>query len=209
MAHHSYSISTTQILSQTEISTVLDDLHHRATHSKSALVNLVIFRLATFCGLRVSELGGLQMDDVFLNVERPYINVPASVAKFHKKRIVPIWSTETITDLRAWAAYRSTLGIDTTAPFVCSVQIDTLGHPISRQNARKQFKNAVKSLGKERQRTLTIHDGRHTMCSLALHRNIPIAMVRDALGHSSISVTNIYTCIFDDGTSAKPSLDCA
>jgi integrase len=44
---------------------------------------------------------------------------------------------------------------------------------------------------------VTVHHGRHTFVSLSLARLVPIAAVRDAAGHASISTTNIYTHSLD------------
>jgi hypothetical protein len=52
----------------------------------------------------------------------------------------------------------------------------------------------------ERLRTLTIHHGRHTFISHALAGGRTLAEVRDAAGHSNVSVTSGYLHIaVDDG----------
>jgi site-specific recombinase XerD len=47
-------------------------------------------------------------------------------------------------------------------------------------------------LGSERLKTLTIHHGRHTFISHALAGGRTLAEVRDAAGHSNVSITSIY-----------------
>ena len=58
------------------------------------------------CGLRVSELVGLQLEQVSLRR-------PASIrvrGKGRKERSLPLWK-ETTTDLRAWLAVRGTVRV--------------------------------------------------------------------------------------------------
>ena len=94
----SWSISSDKILSQVEINTILATLTKKCAHSKQAVANRVIFRLAAFAGLRVSELIQIQLDDVVLNVERPYIRVRAEITKGYKARAVPIWSSSSVAE---------------------------------------------------------------------------------------------------------------
>ena len=62
----------------------------------------------------------------------------------------------------------------------------------SRFTLRKRFRTACKVLGLERLKTLTIHHGRHTFISHALAGGRTLAEVRDAAGHSNVSITSIY-----------------
>ncbi len=56
-------------------------------------------------------------------------------------------------------------------------------------------------LGPERLKTLTIHHGRHTFISHALAGGRTLAEVRDAAGHSNVSITSGYllVAVEDDG----------
>jgi integrase len=49
----------TKILTRTELASVLADLNRKAPRSKNTRLNLVIFRLASCCGLRASEIAQL------------------------------------------------------------------------------------------------------------------------------------------------------
>jgi integrase/recombinase XerD len=57
-------------------------------------------------------------------------------------------------------------------------------------------------LGAERLNFLTIHHSRHTFISHALAGGRTLAEVRDAVGHSNISITSCYLhiAVDDDGT---------
>ena len=54
------------------------------------------------------------------------------------------------------------------------------------------IRTACKVLGTERLKSLTIHHGRHTFISHALAGGRSLAEVRDAVGHSNVSVTSAY-----------------
>ena len=60
--YSTWRIEPTKILTRRELACVLEDLHSRAERSQSARLNLIIFRLACCCGLRVSEIAGLKRD---------------------------------------------------------------------------------------------------------------------------------------------------
>ena len=62
----------------------------------------------------------------------------------------------------------------------------------SRHTLRKRFRTACRVLGPERLKTLTIHHGRHTFISHALAGGRTLAEVRDAAGHSDVSITSEY-----------------
>ena len=194
-----WTIDQTKIVTPGEIARVLPDLKRRARRSLNSRQNLVIFRLATCCGLRVSELIGLRVGDVRVGVEKPYVLVRAEIAKRRKGRRVPLWWDQgTLDDLTAWRDQRTTQGAGPAAPFVCSQSDRSRGNPLDRQNARARFKVACRALGADRTATLTIHHGRHTFASFALARGVSPVAVQQALGHSSLSVTNVYAHLLDD-----------
>ena len=194
-----WNLDRTKILTPGEVARVLPDLKRRARRSLNSRQNLVIFRLATCCGLRVSELIGLRIGDVRVGVEKPYILVRAEVAKRRKARRVPLWWDQgTLDDLTAWRGQRTGQGAGPADPFVCSQASSTVGKPLDRQNARARFKVACRVLGAERTAGLTIHHGRHTFASFALARGVSPVAVQQALGHSSLSITNVYAHLLDD-----------
>jgi len=64
--------------------------HYNASFVGSANTrqNCVIFRLATCCGLRVSEAVGLPLANEVTGSKRPHVYVPAAIAKRNKARKV-------------------------------------------------------------------------------------------------------------------------
>src|SRR5947208_2159651 len=105
------SIDSTKILTRGEIGDVLRELNRKGRRSTNSQQNLIIFRLATCCGLRVSEVVGLKMANVVTGSAKPHIVIPSAIAKRKKARKVPLsWDANTLKDLEAWQAKRKTQG---------------------------------------------------------------------------------------------------
>ena len=194
-----WKIDSTMILSQEEIVEVLGDLHRKGRRAVGTRQNLAIFRLATCCGLRVSEIVGLNLADVHVGIGRPYLQVRKAIAKGRKARRVHLWwDGATLADLTAWKAERKGQGAKPTDPFVCTQHADAAGKRLDRFNCRKRFQAACRCLGPARVAELTIHHGRHSFVSHALAGGRSLAEVRDAAGHSSVSITSVYTHVAND-----------
>ena len=212
------TISDSKILRRGEIAKVLGELHRKSRRSKNTKLTLTLFRLTCCCGLRVSEACGLRLRDLSLDVDRPRIKVPAAVAKGRKvrqtngraikvgrraiAREVPLtWDSATLADLRSWKEHRRRQGASANDFFLCSQQATAFGRRIDRRNGRLRFIRACQVLGRSRANELTIHSGRHSFVSHALSGGKSLAEVRDAAGHSNISVTSAYihSCVDDDG----------
>ena len=183
----------TKILTRTELQTVLADLRRKAPRSRNTRLNLVIFRLSACCGLRASEIAQLQMHDVRVELPRPHIRIRVGASKGGKSRRVPLWWDQgTLDDLAAWRANRASHGAKSGDPFVASLQAGREALVFSRHTLRKKFRTACRVLGNERLELLTIHHGRHTFISHALAGGRTLAEVRDAVGHSNVSITSGY-----------------
>jgi len=199
----SWKVDATKILSRTEIGTVLAELTRKAKRSENTAANKVVFRLATCCGLRVSELCGLKLANVHVGIPRPYLAIPKAIAKGGIARRVPLWwDADTLADLTAWKARRQADGGKPGDFFVCAVSKAARGRRLDRRNARARFIAACGILGEDRQAELTIHHGRHSFCSHALAGGRTLAEVRDAAGHANVATTSVYThiAVDDDGT---------
>lgn len=183
-------IDGTKILMRQELSSVLTDLHRKASRSANTRMNLVIFRLAVCCGLRVSEVGSLRLCDIRLGQSRPHIRIRRGAAKGGKPRTVPLWwDAGTLADLTMWKEQRLAEGAKETDALITSRRH---GGALSRYTLRKRFLTACKCLGESRMSTLTIHHGRHTFISHALAGGRSLAEVRDAAGHANVSITSGY-----------------
>ena len=188
-----FTADVTKILTRSEMQAVLADLRRKAPRSKNTRLNLVIFRLSACCGLRASEIAQLQMADIRVELPRPHIRIRVGASKGGRSRSVPLWwDGGTLDDLAAWRADRaahSAIGGD---PFVASLQVGRETVVFSRHTLRKRFRTACRVLGAERLASLTIHHGRHTFISHALAGGRTLAEVRDAVGHSNVTITSGY-----------------
>ena len=189
-AHRTRLADPTKILMRRELAAVLADLTRKAKRSRSTRLNLVIFRLATCCGLRASEIAQLQVGDVRTEATRPHIRIRNGAAKGGRPRMVPLWwDAGTLEDLRAWKAERLDADAEYDAQFVAPLHA---ARSFSRHTLRKRYRTACRVLGAERLETLTIHHGRHTFISHALAGGRTLAEVRDAAGHANVSITSAY-----------------
>ena len=89
--HPTWNLDPTRFLTRRELAAVLSDAQAKAGSSLNSRRNLIIVRLACCCGLRVSEIADLQLDDVFVDVERPHLRLRREATKGHKTRCVPLW----------------------------------------------------------------------------------------------------------------------
>lgn len=201
------NIDLTRILSRAEIATVVHELQ-RKRRSPNTRQNMVVFRLATFCGLRVGEITKLRMSDVRIAGDRPHLRIPAGISKSRRGkkrqrvgRKVPLWwDAGTMGVLAEWKMERMQTGATDDSPFVCSQARSTFGKRLSVRNAQHRFKTVLGVLGSERQSELSIHCGRHSFCSHALAGGRTLVEVRDAAGHANVSTTSGYLHAVDNET---------
>ena len=185
------NVKSSSILTMSEIAQVVTDLKQKRRYFNNRQ-NLTIFRLATCCGLRVSEIADLVLSDIDVESARPQIVVRCG--KGGKRRVVPLhWDGRTLADLTSWLAERRKANAGPMDHLV----VTNTGKRIDRSNLRKRFVRMTSILN----RPLTIHDGRHTFVSLSLAGGRSLAEVRDAAGHSNVTITNVYLhAVADDGS---------
>ncbi len=191
------AMDQTRILTRPEITDVIADLK-RKRRSVNTRQNLIVFRLSACCGLRVSEISGLRLGDVQTDSPCPHILISEAAAKETaakrwRPRTVPLWwDAGALADIAAWKRERAAAGAQPSDPFVCSQHKDTRGKQLSARNLQHRWTVAIKVLGKERVKRLSIHKGRHSLCSHQLAGGRTIAEVREAAGHAKIATTIVY-----------------
>ncbi len=189
----SFSADMTKILTRRELQAVLAELKRKAPRSKNTRLNLVIFRLAACCGLRATEIAKLHLNDIRVEPPRPHIRIRVGASKGGRSRRVPLWwDGGTLADLAEWCGHRAACGAQGGDPLVASMQPAREAMRLSRFTLRKRFRTACRVLGAERLQSLTIHHGRHTFISHALVGGRTLAEVRDAVGHSNVTITSGY-----------------
>ena len=134
-------------------------------------------------GLRVSELVGLQRDNI--NLERGYVIV---VGKGSKERAVPLGDIAA-TMVRSYLERSRPLllkGAETEALFLSSRR-----RQITRQMFWERIKHYVRKTGITR--SVSPHTLRHSFATHLLDNGADLRSVQAMLGHADISTTQIYT----------------
>lgn len=137
-------------------------------------------------GLRVSELTGLKLSD--LHLEMGFIQ---TIGKGNKERIVPLgeeaafWIEEYLADSRpALSKGRKD------SPFLF---LNFHGKGFTRQGIWKNMKKMVREAGIHKD--VSPHVLRHSFATHILENGADLRIVQELLGHADISTTQIYTHI--------------
>jgi integrase/recombinase XerD len=153
-----------------------------------------MLELAYGCGLRVSELVGLQMHQV--NLEARVVIV---LGKGGKERMVPMGSAS-IRALKAWLDRRDEIlnppsdGKRAKRKIprrVSAVFVTRLGRAMTRQGFFKALKEWASN--DSRLSWMSPHTLRHCFATHLLEGGADLRAVQEMLGHSDISTTQIYT----------------
>lgn len=192
-----------KILSLSEVKSVVSQLYEKVT--RSANLHLIIFRLSACCGMRCKEIAGLDIFDVVPNGDRPYIQVRKEVTKGErgkrKARSIPLWwDKDTCLDIMEWRDYRLAQTGGKNGPFLVAFRLGFRGDRLTKKGIARHWNRTIaETLGPERARALSIHKGRHSFTSLCHAAGVSLPELRDALGHSSLAVTDIYCHAVDSG----------
>jgi len=138
------------------------------------------------CGLRVSELCSLKMEDLFL--EEGFIRV---TGKGSKQRLVPI-SDRAIKEIRYWLKDRCHIKVRSGAEPYLFLSIRR-GRPISRIMVFDIVKDLTAKAGIDK--TVSPHTFRHSFATHLLEGGANLRAIQCMLGHEKISTTEIYTHI--------------
>jgi integrase/recombinase XerD len=152
--------------------------------TREGIRDRAMLHLAICAGLRVSELTGLQIDDVDLRSMGIRVR-----GKGRRERVMPLWKT-TATALRAWLAVRGTA----TVP---EVFVSLRGQPMSRWGFAYLLKQHAEAAGRRcpglLSKRVSPHVLRHTCAMIVLQATQDIRKVSLWLGHSNLATTEIYT----------------
>ncbi|MFM2139412.1 MAG: hypothetical protein RJA57_1719 [Bacteroidota bacterium] len=146
--------------------------------------NKAILETLYSCGLRVSELVGLRISQLYLDVG--FIRV---TGKGNKERLVPIGRSA----IRYINLYRQTVRVHLT-PKKGNEDILFLNRLGSRLS-RVMIFYIIRDLAREAgiQKTISPHTFRHSFATHLIEGGADLRAVQDMLGHASITTTEIYT----------------
>lgn len=151
-------------------------------HSEHELFHIAMFDVLYSCGLRVSELVNLNLNQLYL--EQGYIRV---IGKGDKERIIPV-ADVTKKNLKKYIDSNRFLWLKNKSNYVF---IKPDGKQINRQYVYNSLKNRCKKLGLDID--ISPHKLRHSFATSLLNGGADLRIVQELLGHSDISTTQIYT----------------
>lgn len=138
------------------------------------------------CGLRVSELCSLKMEDLYL--DEGFIRV---TGKGSKQRLVPI-SDKAVKEIRLYLTDRCHIDIKPGAEPFLFLSIRR-GRPLSRIMVFDIVKDLTSKAGIRK--TVSPHTFRHSFATHLLEGGANLRAIQCMLGHEKISTTEIYTHI--------------
>ncbi len=169
------------VLSLDEVSLVLDQTFE---DSPRGLRSQAILEVLYGCGLRVSELTGLNCENVIL--DEGYLRVRG---KGGKDRIAPIAGTAADTLIRYLEQGRPMLCRQQAVP-VSAVFLNARGGRLTRQSVCNIVERAGAAVGIC---GLHPHTLRHSFATHLLERGADLRVIQELLGHADITTTQIYT----------------
>jgi integrase/recombinase XerD len=171
------------VLTVGEIDSIIGqiDLSSPEGHRNRAMIEVMYS-----CGLRVSELCTLKMEDLFL--EEGFIRV---TGKGSKQRLVPI-SERAIHEIQNWFKDRCHIDIKPEATAFVFVS-RRRGRPLTRVMIFDIVKELTSKAGITK--TVSPHTFRHSFATHLLEGGANLRAIQCMLGHEKISTTEIYTHI--------------
>ncbi len=160
----------------------IDEMIERIKWKKDDFVrerNLVVMSVLMGTGIRESELAGLDLSDLYLDDENPYITIVGKGAlDSQEARIVFLSEEETIESIKHWLDIRCGIEniVDADALF-----LNRNGKRMVEDNIKSMFKNYSK--GK-----ISPHQIRHWYTTV-FSQKYGTAFVQQQLGHRSINTT--------------------
>ena len=145
--------------------------------------NRAMMELLYSCGLRVSELVNLQLDNIY--PDESYLMISG---KGNKQRIVPISDTA-LHLLLSWITDdRPTFDIQPKAEN--TVFLNRRGNALTRNMVFIIVRQLAELAGIDK--TISPHTLRHSFATHLLEGGAPLNIIQQMLGHSSIATTEIY-----------------
>ena len=170
-----------ETLSIQEIEIIIDAID---LDSKEGMRNKAILETLYSCGLRVSELVNLKVQNLFLDIG--FIKV---LGKGMKERLVPIGTKAAECISIYMKEYR--VNINISEGFEGYLFINRRGKNLTRNMIFIIVKDLVKKAGLNK--NISPHTFRHSFATHLIEGGADLRAVQEMLGHESITTTEIYT----------------
>jgi integrase/recombinase XerD len=154
----------------------------------AGLRDRAILELLYGAGLRISELVGMDVDDV--DLDEGSVRV---LGKGGKEREVPLgrFGREAVAAYLTRARPALASSVSRAALF-----LNQRGGRLTRQSCAKLLAVHVRTAGIERR--VTLHTLRHSFATHLLEGGADVRVVQELLGHASVATTQIYTLVTKD-----------
>jgi integrase/recombinase XerD len=147
-----------------------------------------ILELLYGSGLRISELVGLDVDDV--DLEAGTVRV---LGKGAKERVVPLGRYARDAVAAYLTRWRPELA---TTASRGALFLNLRGGRITRQSCSRSLAGYVRTAGIER--PVSLHTLRHSFATHLLEGGADVRVVQELLGHASVATTQIYTLVTEE-----------
>jgi integrase/recombinase XerC len=145
--------------------------------------DLAILELFYSTGIRLSELSGMNLDDLDLLADQAKVR-----GKGRKERIVPVGSRASLA-LRRYLNLREAL-IGRTGGDRRAVFVSRRGRRLAPRGVQRVVHVMFDAVGGD---NLRVHSLRHTFATHMLDAGADLRAVQELLGHASLSTTQVYT----------------
>lgn len=176
-----------KILSKLEIAELLKTATAERNSAKSnsevlrTSRNLALIDVLISTGIRIGEASAISLDDIIESEKTLLIH-----GKGRKQRLIYISCDETWQNLNKWLKFRKVMNISTDKLFV-----NRNGNRLGIHGIEYIYKQIKENAGINP--SSTPHYLRHTFATNLLSNGADLRSVQELLGHSSVTITEIYT----------------
>lgn len=169
-----------EVLSVAEIDRILSMIDLSKPEGRR---NKAMLEVLYSCGLRVSELVGLQISNIFR--EEGFVRV---IGKGDKERLVPV-SEKALKEIDLYLPDRNSWNIRKDSEDI--LFLNRRGYRMSRVMVFTMIKTLAQAAGIKK--TVSPHTFRHSFATHLVEGGADLRAVQEMLGHESIITTEIYT----------------
>lgn len=171
-------------MNENELARFLEAIESYTFSEKIKYRNKLIIKIIIYTGIRVSEALNLKYKDISKDCDNYIIQVRG---KGNKPRIVMIHKKHIEDLLNHWVIQKKAMDLESEYLF-CNFKNKILTQAYISRNVE----NILKSAGIRKEKN-GAHMLRHSFATLLYQKSLDLVLVQEALGHSSIATSRIYT----------------